>query len=49
MKNEINIIGILNKDGYERNNRVYASNGISCTLSARDYKDPPKNTYNKGE
>lgn len=27
-------------DGYEQTGRVYSPNGLACTLSARDYKDP---------
>lgn len=35
---KIKIVGRM--DGYEQTGRVYSSNGIACTLRARDYKDP---------
>lgn len=37
------VLGMLNPDSnYESNNRVYSSSGISPSVRARDYKDPPK-------
>lgn len=37
------VLGMLNKDSkYERTNRVYSAFGLSPTVTARDYKDPPK-------
>lgn len=37
------VLGMLNPDSnYESNNRVYSSSGISPSIRARDYKDPPK-------
>ena len=35
-------LGVIDKDGYERVNRVYSIYGDSPTITARDYKDPIK-------
>lgn len=36
------MLGIINPDGYEKVNRVYSPQGITPTITARDYKDPIK-------
>ena len=41
-ENKIKVIGSTDKNGYEKTNWVYSIYHIGCTLSARDYKDPPE-------
>ncbi len=36
------MLGIIDINGYEHGNRVYSIQGITPTLSARDFKDPIK-------
>ena len=43
MNGKLIMVGMLNPDSqYESNNRVYSFRGISPSIRARDYKDPPK-------
>ena len=36
------MLGIIDSSGYEHGNRIYSIQGLTPTLSARDYKDPIK-------
>ncbi len=36
------MLGVIDKEGYEKVNRVYSIQGESPTITARDYKDPIK-------
>lgn len=38
---KLHIIGQM-QGGYERINRVYATDGIAPCMTSRDYKDPPR-------
>lgn len=42
MKELTKSIGILDKNGYEKINRVYYWGGYSPCVTGRDYKDPIK-------
>jgi len=42
MKELTKPIGILDKNGYEKINRVYYWRGYSPCITGRDYKDPIK-------